>query len=102
MRSPPRASAGARARQRASRSPIGRPTRRGAGSAWAEIRATPVGRRNPLPVADEAKLVEYRVTRGNGQGNLQMVLLVVYIVLMIIGDFFAYLIGLVVERAMPG
>jgi hypothetical protein len=31
-----------------------------------------------------------------------MVLLAVYIALMIIGDFVAYLIGLAVERAMPG
>ena len=31
-----------------------------------------------------------------------MVLLIVYICLMIVGDFVAYLIGLVIEKAVPG
>jgi hypothetical protein len=31
-----------------------------------------------------------------------MVLLIVYIALMIVGDFIAYLIGLAIERVVPG
>ena len=31
-----------------------------------------------------------------------MVLLIVYICLMIVGDFIAYLIGLAIEKVMPG
>ena len=48
------------------------------------------------------KVLEYRRRQPLGRrGKTRMSLLVVYVVLMITGDFVAYLIGLVIERNVP-
>jgi len=53
-------------------------------------------------VANSAGLVEYRPA-GTAPGDREetMSLLVVYVALMVAGDFVAYLIGLVIERTFP-
>jgi hypothetical protein len=56
------------------------------------------------PVAGSLKVLEYRhwpAVRIQAEGQ-SMSLLIVYIALMIVGDLFAYVIGLAVERTMPG
>jgi len=47
-------------------------------------------------------VLEYCPRQPLGQrGKTRMSLLIVYVVLMITGDFVAYLIGLVIERTVP-
>src|SRR6516162_4671656 len=118
-RSRPRASAGARARRRASMSPIGSRTRRGAGRNWGELRRTiavdaaaqstrsarccavfgrPVA---PLPSLPKSVGISPLPAGWRRGGATRMSLLIVYVALVIAGDVVAYLLGLVMEREVP-
>ena len=99
-------------------SPIGSRTRRGAGSDWDELceRSPPTQRCNRVtpavlrPVRASSSAIAViaekcwniaAASRLAQRGTTRMSLLIVYVGLVIAGDVVAYLLGLVIERAVP-
>src|SRR5262249_1273491 len=114
-RSPWPTDIGMRARRRASRLPIGAPTRAGAGSGWDDLRRTHRRRRDRRSCSDAcalhcmgARLRPLRRLHKNvgisvplETQELAMSLLIVYVALVIAGDFVAYFVGLLIEPNVP-